>query len=368
MKMDNCKTDDNNVDMPESENVFSAVYDNGHINNLAYLNGLFGGDPKEIEKHIEKGRLPVDKNETRFIFDPTLFSVSGRTHQFLMLLIEKFTIRVSKTASQSLVKANLSVTLSYAEIAKEFGVTTKAAKAIADIACLSLQTTLICGKWEDSRYKDTETVNILCNSKTHIDKLTRQGTVTASFSPEFADKMKSMYIMWYPKRIRKIPLRKHPNANGFMMYLAFRYNINYGKECHRKETVAGLLATTKSIPDKASLKRACQVHKRIITPFIRDMNVLVQYGLLREWYFVYNEKRIPVEEYKNLKYNVFINACVYYDMLIYPDEQRIRSLLKHGKKIENLLLPARVSEQPFYKKLVEDASVNATEQPIPAAG
>ena len=93
----------------------------------------------------------------------------------------------------------------------------------------------------------------------------------------------------------------------------------------RPVSVQSLLDSTQDIPAYETIMAgAGQVYKRMINPFLRDMNILLSTNILTDWQLSYKGKIIPREEYVTLTYAVFSDCYVVFVMPENPQMKKMR--------------------------------------------
>ena len=100
-----------------------------------------------------------------------------------------------------------------------------------------------------------------------------------------------------------------------------------GKDGICSISVKTLLDSTSEIPKYEKVMQTNRmVFKRIIAPFIRDMDVLVDNKILEHWSLEHKKDYIDKLTYSNLKYNVFINCIVHFKFAYYPIDKQVKKL------------------------------------------
>ena len=87
------------------------------------------------------------------------------------------------------------------------------------------------------------------------------------------------YIMPFDIRIFKIDLHKNPNSYQIVKRLLLHLNMNQGKSNHNIISVKKLLEFT-TLPAYIDIKQIGGIQQRIVEPFKRDINYLVEIGIL----------------------------------------------------------------------------------------
>lgn len=318
---------------------FVPVYQNHHLNSWAYITSRSLVDV-EIAKKIDKktGLIILNRNNTYFYFNPAHIDIDGRGQQLLMLYIEKFTKSVRHGASKDEILRNKTIRFSVSEIAKEFGVTVKQARKMVIKASFAMQ--LMAIVWYDDMVnrKGLHSTNILQGFDYYEDDgpnpaSLKRGEMQVVLADKFALKLPELYIMWYPTSIRKIPLRQYTSANAFAMLLSEHYNFKYGTSESNRIRVPLLLEATRDIPKYEKVSAgAGQFHKRIVAPFVKNLDVLVEKGFLKEWHLEKDGEACPREDYKKLRHAFFVDCFVHFEILDFPVEKKEKSIARQMKR------------------------------------
>ena len=317
-----------------SNNPYVAVYQNEHINELGFLSpNSFKGGEKEIKENIDKetGKFVLRNDSTCIYFDPSNINTKIRIQQILMYYIEQFAKKVFKGAPKEVALENKTLKLNIADVAAEFNITTVQARAIVIEASLALMS--MCIGWSEK----TEKREIFCvynllqdfqyNGYNTESEDFKRGEFEVVFGDKFATNLPKLYILWYPRNVRKISVKDHPNSNSFALKIALEHKMHPGRPIN----TLTLLNRTKEIPSiETVMSGARQVYKRIIFPFIRDMDALVEANVLTDWKLFYDGEEVPRTEYRKLRYDDFCKCNVFFSMPPNPN-------LKKNKEQEDLL-------------------------------
>ncbi len=326
---------------------YAPLYHNPGIDEFSYVTkGFFRN--KSMDKCINsEGLYEIKRSKTTLTFNPLAFYLSGRPQQFFTFLIERFTAKVLIGASDKQIRENRMMTFDFAEIAQEFNLTVQQAKSLAVQSASMLKGTTITTYWR----KNTVflPISILQDYSVENDKLSRRGKITSILSEQLAHQItrKGIAIMQYPKNLRKIPINHHPYANALGYKLAVMYNDTFGKKNHGRVKMDTLFKVS-CLPSRQLIdQEALQIKKRIITPFVRDMNILVDYGILENWDLEYLGNIISGNDYSLEKYKYFFNSIVVYQMAGFPDNRRLKSLQARTPKANTAHYPIVDDDVPF---------------------
>lgn len=307
---------------------YVPVYQNLGVNTLAFLaDGL--SDSPELRPFINsEGKLEYTKDGVLYKLDVSKKFLTVRTHQFLMYAISKFTKNVRQGASAAYIENHAVVDISFQELAEAFGITVNNAKRIAIQAASVLRALSIYTYWQTKTYKNFEETGLVEEYNVRQHKVTKQGFVKVTFSKRFSTFMAYMSVMMFPVVLWKVSPREHPYSYRFGYWMAMNLKMNFGKKNWNRVSVLKLLDIAEGLPKRHELGEAAQVHKRIITPFIRNLDVLVLCGFLSEWHFEYKGNAIAKEEYTKLRYDKFVDCQVVCHFMGGPEEIYFKSASK----------------------------------------
>lgn len=289
---------------------YVPVYQNMGVNTLAFLADGITNSPELKGGFNSEGQLEYEKDGILYKIDVSKKFMPVRVHQFLLYFISKYTRNVRQGASDARSDKYSVMEVSFQELAEVFGVNVKQAKIIAVQSASSLRQLSIRTHWQTERDEIYEETGILYNYRLRTNRVTRKGFIEVTFSERFRFFMKYMSVMMFPTTLWKIIPKNNPYTYRFGYWIAINLKMNFGKRNWNRVSVNKLLDIAETLPKRYELGKAAQVHKRIIAPVIRDLDALVQYGFLTEWYFEHQMQRIPIEEYNRLKYDTFIDCRV----------------------------------------------------------
>lgn len=318
-------------------NMFVPVYQNRNLNSLAYITSKTFAGINTQEYINDDGLIHIEKNHTKFYFNPSYIAVSDRTQQLLMFYIERFTSDVPHGATKEVALEYKIIKFTVAELAREFNLTPKQARTMAIECSLSLQSMVV--QWEDKRNgkKMFHSTNILQGfdyyEKDVINPSVKRGEMQVTFADRFAEILPNLYIMWYPTVLRKISPRLYSSANAFGIQISEHFNFRFGTKDENRIKVSLLLDATKDIPMyEKVLNGAGQFGKRIFEPFKRNMDALVRVGFLKEWDLEYETEIIPRDLYKGMRYKKFYACVVNFEINNFPREKKEQSLARVKKR------------------------------------
>ena len=182
-------------------------------------------------------------------------------------------------------------------------------------------------------------LRIVESSIDDFKKPLKNGAVTFKFTSELARYLSNAFIMPYPQALLTINSHKNPHSYHLGRKLALHHNLNFGKANENRITVQSLLEACPNMPTYEDIMSGQRhVAERIINPFMRDMDALVDYGILTAWGYC-NSGGIPLtdEQYKNarygeISYSEWATLLVDFELADYPDQSdRIKKIRAKNK-------------------------------------
>lgn len=140
----------------------------------------------------------------------------------------------------------------------------------------------------------------------------KNGVVTISFSPNFFRYLASCNRMAGHRDLLKIDVKRHPNSFYLGAKMLYHKNLNRGKKSECILSVKSLLESAIYIPSYDEVMAGNRnVTKRIIDPFIRDMEALE--GIFN-WEFCHSKGAPLTEEELSIdSYALFSSLMVKFD-------------------------------------------------------
>lgn len=145
----------------------------------------------------------------------------------------------------------------------------------------------------------------------------KRGTADLVLTYGYAEYLALSYYQNYPAALLKINSKLHPYSISLGWKLSTMYNMDAGKATQGKTTVATLIKAVKKFPRYNPAKG--QAYQRIIHPFDRDMQELVERGILSD-YAYYDGMGNRITTLASLSYAEFSALDVRYTMAGYPDQ------------------------------------------------
>lgn len=162
----------------------------------------------------------------------------------------------------------------------------------------------------------------------------KKGIAEVKFSYTIAEYLAQAYIMPYPLSLLKVNTRLNPNSYYFGKKITAHHNINAGKANSNILSVKTLLECSPELPTYNEVMNGNKnIYNRIIAPFERDLDELVNNGTLASWGYC-NSKHQPLtdEQKTPFNYDTFIDLYVEFELTDYPDQTE--RLKKKAEKVE----------------------------------
>ena len=135
--------------------------------------------------------------------------------------------------------------------------------------------------------------------------------------------------MPFNKKLWKVNGKLNPNAYAFGFKLFAHHNMNIAKPNANRISVSTLLDVAPSIPRYEEVAHSDRhFDKRIIAPFERDLDALVDFEILKSWEYC-NAKGEPLtgEQIDIKNYDVFSQLLINFELKDYPEQtERIKKM------------------------------------------
>lgn len=268
--------------------------------------------------------------------EEALSSVSAQTFKVLIMLLTKVTEQLPREnqISPETIQRGRLVRITLEEYMRACKIKdTKTAReqlnaAIAALYGISLE-------WDETGWSRPENKSRRVKQTTHHrmriveytvtsekGKAIKRGAAEVRLTYSMAEYLSGAYIMPYPSALLAINTNNHPYSIPLGWKLCALYNINYSNEERRgRTTVATLLQAAKGIPRYDAIATTGQIYDRIVRPFDRDLQALVEGGVLSSYHYETIEGEI-IEGGKigSLSYAAFRSLNVVYTFATYPDQ------------------------------------------------
>lgn len=155
-----------------------------------------------------------------------------------------------------------------------------------------------------------------------------RGEVALIFTQPLWHYFQSAALMPINKNIFKINGQYNPNAYFFASKILAHHNMNLTKPNANRISVSTLL-NAPSIPSYEEVMAGNRnITARIITPFERDLDALVDLGILKSWEYCNAKGELLTDEQLDLEsYNVFSQLLINFELKDYPDQtERIKQI------------------------------------------
>lgn len=312
---------------------YVPVYQNMAINALAFL--MPGMKTVDWWSHIDSdGRVAFTHDEIIYKIDIKNIVVSIRTHQFLMYIISKYTDSVRQASTDKWIDNHLKITMSFEDIAKDFGMSLQATKPMVVQAVDFLYDLDIYAQWQRGRNKVFRRAHAVASYEAEINPVTRKGFITIVIDKVFAKFMSYMSVMQFPTNLWKVPPKNHTAAYQFAYYMLLNLKMNFKKRNRDCVFVQKLLACTVAIPKETSLGSAKQYRQRIMAPFVRELDLLMKFGILSNWQFVHNDTVVLHDEIIFMNYKEFIKSKVIYSFSGNLEQKYLKQAIRKAGSID----------------------------------
>lgn len=308
---------------------YIIIYQNLAINNLAFL--IPGIKDLDWDSHLDRdGRVKFTYGNVIYKLDASRKSkpLSARTHQVLMYIISKYTSCVRQASSDKWIEEHLKITLPFEEIARDFDMSLHAVKPMVMLALDFLYDLDIYAYWKRGRSNAFRKAHAVESFVLDTHDVTRKGYATVLLDKSFAKFLSFMSVIQYPNNLWKIPVKYHCSAFQMGHLMVMRNKMNFLKRNWNRISVEDFLEHASSIPKKTSLGRAKQYRQRIIVPFIREINLLVQFGILEDWKFLCDNRHILYDNIKFLDYDDFEKGIIEYTLSGKPEQTYVKRAVR----------------------------------------
>ena len=234
----------------------------------------------------------------------------GRFAQFLLYLIAKFALMSPPDSQPDEIEKNTLIVFKNSEVAKVFGITPQFARKLICESCDILQTL-------DLKFQDcSPTAGMVDISISPVESrvdVNKFGYSGVRLNKEFAHYLAHAYIPYLPIEIFTITPKYNPSALSFAIELLSNYNMNHKTPQQNLVPVDSLLSVACQMPKYEDIVKVEGPSRRIIKPFIRDINVLKELGVISDWCFMWKHIGEKVDmKSKDVTYNNFYYFNVYY--------------------------------------------------------
>ena len=308
--------------------IYAPIFQSPVTNNLSMFSlNLIKRFLKKNDGNVE---LPVarrlDDNVVYWIF-PKRVNMSCRTAQMFDYIVTKFTAKVPANAPKDVINANKEMILDLHEISALFKMSMHSTRelvieTINNLQNIKIEQLNISVRCRNKKPEDATVWKsvILQGVGCSVDESSiKNSKIKVILGDKLAEYLPSASIMPYSVALFSIKTTKFPNAYALGKHLNVLYKMNFYKPRRNIVSVAELVDVAPDIPKRETLNVIGGLRQRIIRPFIRDMNALVDYGVIKCWYFIDNVTNERFEgDMDSLDYDKFINMKVYFDFIDFP--------------------------------------------------
>ena len=257
-------------------------------------------------------------------------SLDGRSAQFLWFLIAKFAQELPPQPSLADINRSSVIIFRNSEIADIFKMTARNARNVIADSFITLKSVI----WDFNEWSKEKNANVhytFSPVETKIE-VARFGYTGIRLNLEFAHYLAKTPLRVLPVSVLSLNPKRNPNSLPFAIKLISNWHINRGREQQNKISVTSMLEIAFEIPKYEDIvENHGRVKFRIMRPFFRDMDKLVETGIISCWYFQKPKQPQKISpDCENITYDEFKNYNIYYKLLI-DESDDIDVVVKDGK-------------------------------------
>ena len=312
---------------------FMVVYNSPSINSFALLTKYNVDNVKKVRSTSEtlKIRKKRDKGDISFLFVPNKVFLDGRVMQCFWFLIAKFAINVPKNADKKCIEENSTIYFTTEELASYLGLSRQKTFEVIKRAHATLKE--IEWVFKDDMNKSSKN-NMMWSFTVIIGKGVglRRGLYAFQLHPRFTEYLASTAIEYMPKQFFDLNPKLYPNSIAFAIKMISHFNMNSDDGSDVALTVGSLLGFAPAIPsykDEVFLGEKIdgvvhtgRVMQRIIKPFLRDVSILEEVGVIANLAIYNGEKKVDYNALKHVKHDDFADYIVQYRVENYPIKKK----------------------------------------------
>ena len=241
-------------------------------------------------------------------------SLDGRSAQFLWFLIAKFAQELPPQPSSADINRNSVIIFRNSEIADIFKMTARNARNVIADSFITLKSVI----WDFNEWSKEKNANVHytfspVDTKIEVEKY---GYTGIRLNLEFVHYLAKTPLRELPLSVLSLNPKRNPNSLPFAIRLISNWHINRGREQQNKIRVTSMLEIACEIPKyEYIIEKHGRVKHRILRPFFRDMDQLVQSGIISCWYFQKPKQPQKISpDYEKITYDEFKNYIIYYEM------------------------------------------------------
>lgn len=163
----------------------------------------------------------------------------------------------------------------------------------------------------------------------------KSNTIEFTFTQSFFDILKTYNPMPYPDKLFKINSKRHPYSRALGRKIAEAKNMDFNKPKEDILTVKSLLTQCFGMPSyEEVMKGGRDVKRKIIDPFIRDMDALEEEGICSYHFLHKDNTPLTDKELDRISYNDFITLKVVITWFDYPTDIQKAKIERKAQRIE----------------------------------
>lgn len=289
---------------------YSWLYQGKGINALAAINQAM------VDEAVAGGQQGIVKDGVSVSFSPGLSAkeliLDDRTAQVFFYIIQIYAKNLGDAhclTVEDMMRSRY-VGIKVSEVARLFNMTVRGARKMLEKAIDTLYNLSV--EWEETEKHFVEGREINTVNKFRFRLLTRvnefgirfgqrgklrTGYVRVALEPDFARYLPTANGVWFPTALYGISPSRQPGAFGIGLKMVLHYRMNYYKKNKDVIGVETLLSAATDIPNYNAIKSKGEISRRIMRPFIRALETLVEKGILVTWDFrePTTESVVPVD-------------------------------------------------------------------------
>ena len=331
----------NNNDVMENSllpTTYGLIYQNNVTNLLSCL-------PQKIIDDLVSGGegnafLAVTRKhvkDVQYWIVPCKVNLTGSTSQMFDYIVGQYTRSVYHNATAEQILDNEEIEINLKDVAKKFGMSMfgarkmvlRAVESLSNIKIDRLDIPVARKKVVKNERNVNEIIQwtfpiisevgkYLVNDDKKQIKNSRMKVVLHHRLAEMLPK--ESYLMFFPDNLYKIHTSRYPNAYMFgrRLCLWYRQNIQKNPKVANTVKVKLLLDLALSLPKRDDIKKTGAIKQRIICPFVRDLDILVEKKVLSKWYLIDKFSGKPVEHPQTIAYDRFETSKIWFELYNYP--------------------------------------------------
>ena len=307
---------------------YAYIYENNITNVLSTI------PQKILDNLIKQGlgdsEIQISRkfcDDVQYWIIPFRVQLDGSTAQMFDYLIYQFTSKVHKNATLETTMKNREMEIDIRDISDKFCISMKGARKLAlrtinslanikiDRLDIPVERNKVVKKKGDAIKWSFPIVSAIGTYTT--DRQIKNSKMKITLHERLAEMLIEANLMWFPKNLLKIDTNYYPYAYMFGRKMALNTRQNAKKKNSNYLNVKLLMDMADLLKMYDEIKLKGEIKRRIIIPFLRNIKVLVNAGVLEEWHF--EDKFGTVILFPEfLSYSEFIECRVHYKLKDYP--------------------------------------------------